>query len=110
MGSLYEGSFAGASEAGGQVWRGESVARQTQRNQRDESAKRVRPVTRINGRRIRFRELAQLVFPHKTDVHLAFHARVDARTARRWLADGSEPPAEVLAILLAEIMRCYGRR
>jgi hypothetical protein len=76
----------------------------------EQHAKPVRPVTRINGHRIHFRELACMAFPQKTDANLAFHARVDVRTARRWLADDTEPPADVLGLVLAEIMKRFHQR
>jgi len=73
-------------------------------------AKPVRPVTRINGQRVYFHDLARMAWPDKTESHLAFVARVDARTARRWLAEDSEPPAAVLGVILAEIMRRFHQR
>lgn len=73
------------------------------------AAKSVR-ITRINGHRIHFRELAIMAFPQKTEANLSFLAQVDARTARRWLADDTEPPAHILGIILAEIMRRFHQR
>ena len=110
MRAMYSGSSAGTTREGGQVLLGGDIASEAKQNQRDESAKRVRPVTRINGNRIYFRDLAAMAFPTKTDANLAFYAGVDARTARRWLSEGSDPPADVLGIILAEIMRRYGQR
>lgn len=81
-----------------------------QQIQRPRPDKNVRPVSRINGQRIRFAELARMAWPQKTESNLAFLARVDARTARRWLADDNEPPAEVLGIILAEIMKRFHQR
>lgn len=94
----------------GQVLRVPHSEPETQQNQRENADKSVRPVTRINGRRIRFAELARMAWPQKTESNLAFLARVDARTARRWLADDNEPPAEVLGIILAEIMKRFHQR
>jgi len=51
-----------------------------------------------------------MAFPIKTEANLAFLARVDARTARRWLGEHSEPPAEALGLILCEIMRRYHQR
>jgi hypothetical protein len=81
-----------------------------QQNQRDSADKSVRPVTRINGQRIRFADLARMAWPQKTEQNLAFIARVDPRTARRWLSDDNEPPADALGIILAEIMKRYHQR
>lgn len=83
---------------------------ETQQNQAQLKDRNVRPVTRINGSRIHFRDLARMAFPEKTESNLAFLARVEARTARRWLADDNEPPAEVLGIILAEIMKRFHQR
>ena len=83
--------------------------RERQRPAEKRAAKSVR-VTRINGQRIRFADLASMAFPVKTEANLAFIARVDPRTARRWLADNTEPPAEVLGIILCEIMRRFHQR
>lgn len=71
-----------------------------------------RNVRRINGQRIHFRDLAIMAFPNKTEANLAFFARVDARTARRWLTpdDKNTPPSDVLGLLLAEIMTRYHQR
>jgi len=76
----------------------------------EQHAKSVRPITRINGHRIHFRELAFMAFPQKTDANLAFIARVDVRTARRWLSDDTEPPAAILGVILAEIMKRFHQR
>ena len=74
----------------------------------DKSAQR--PVTHINGERIYFRDLARMVWPDKTDQHLSFITECDARTCRRWLSGENEPPADVLAVILSEIMRRYHQR
>lgn len=83
-----------------------------QQNQKQDTDRNVRPVTHINGSRIYFRDLARMAFPHKTESNLAFFARVDVRTARRWLSpdDKNEPPAEVLGLILAEIMKRFHQR
>lgn len=69
---------------------------------RSNSAKSVRAP---NSHRIYFRDLARLAWPEKTEANLAFITQHDPRTCRRWLADDTEPPAEALAAVLAEIMR-----
>ena len=66
-------------------------------------------VTHINGERIYFRDLARMAFPHKTEANIAFFARVDARTARRWLSDDNEPPADVLGLVLRSEERRVGK-
>jgi hypothetical protein len=66
------------------------------------SAKSVRP---NNQHRIYFRDLAQMAWPEKTEANLAYITQSDPRTCRRWLANDTEPPAEALAAVLAEIMR-----
>ena len=104
---VYGRSAKAATQAGGQllqsrVSQDEAIEKQ--------GAKSVRPVARINGQRIHFAELASMAFPQKTDANLAFLASVDMRTARRWLADDTEPPADVLGIILAEIMRRFHQR
>jgi hypothetical protein len=95
------GSVGGTREIDGQI-----------SQNTDAADKYVRPVTRINGQRIHFRDLAIMAFPNKTEANLAFFARVDARTARRWLTpdDKNTPPADVLGLLLAEIMTRYHQR
>ena len=69
-----------------------------------------RPVTRINGERIYFRDLARMAWPDKTEFWLAEASGVDPRTCRRWLAGDNEPPADILGAVLSEIMRRYGQR
>ena len=51
-----------------------------------------------------------MAWPDKTESHLAHLTRVDPRTCRRWLAGDNEPPAEVLGIILCEIMRRFSHR
>lgn len=70
----------------------------------------VRAVTRINGQRITFRDLAMFAWPRKTDVFLSDLTGYDARTCRRWLANATEPPAEALGVILGEIMRRFHQR
>ena len=102
---LYEDTVAGATRISGQVLR---VDRE--RQQQSQQQPPAKPVRRINGQRIRFADLAAMAFPVKTEANLAFVARVDPRTARRWLAGDTEPPAEALGSILCEIMRRYHQR
>jgi hypothetical protein len=97
----------GASTVDGQISQASAHDGEVVEEQR---AKSVRPVTRINGERIHFAQLACMAFPRKTDANLAFFAKVDVRTARRWLADDTEPPADVLGLVLMEIMRRFHQR
>src|SRR5258707_5471552 len=97
---VYGGSGAGTRKVGGQI------------SQNEDSADRIvqspagqRPITHINGERIRFRDLARFAWPTKTEFFLAELTRVDPRTARRWLADDNEPPADALGVILCAIMR-----
>jgi hypothetical protein len=90
--------------------RSANAAEQSQQKQSERPDKSVRSVTRINGNRIRFADLARFAWPTKTEFHLAHLVRVDPRTARRWLADDNEPPAEALGVVLAEIMKRYHQR
>ncbi len=69
-----------------------------------------RPVTRINGERIHFRDLARVAWPEKAEQHLSYITGADQRTCRRWLAGDNEPPAEALGVVLAEIMRRFHQR
>lgn len=71
--------------------------------------KSVRPVTRINGTRITFKDLALFAWPQKTEFFLSQITGCDPRTCRRWLADQNEPPADALGAILGEIMRRYHR-
>jgi hypothetical protein len=104
---VYGGSAAGSNRVEG---RNSREAIEPSQATEISDAKSVRAVTRINGQRIHFRDLACMAFPTKTDANLAFFARVDARTARRWLADDTEPPADVLGLVLAEIMKRFHQR
>ena len=110
MRTVYGNSLADTTRVDGQVSRREPQVPQTQQKQQARPDKSVRPITRINGERIRFRDLALLAWPKKTEANLAFISGYDPRTCRRWLADDSEPPAEALGIVLAEIMRRFHQR
>ena len=107
MRAVFGGSLAGARKIDGQSLQRVPKSEQGEQKQQERQDKNVRPA---NGQRIRFAELARMAWPQKTESNLAFVARVDARTARRWLADDNEPPAEVLGIILAEIMRRFHQR
>lgn len=72
--------------------------------------KNVRRVLQLNAARITFRDLAKLAWPKKTESALADVSGKDPRTCRRWLADGNEPPADVLGAVLCEIMKRYHQR
>src|SRR4051812_33856576 len=106
MRAVFGGSLAGARKIDGQELRDDQPAEVSQRKQSQRADKSVRP----SGPPIRFRDLAVMAFPNKTEANLAFVAGVDARTARRWLADDNEPPAEALGIILAHIMSRYSQR
>lgn len=106
----YGGSESGTSTVDGQALRPSPRSPEAESNQRERTDKTVRPVTRINGQRIHFRDLAFMAWPKKTEANLAFVTGYDPRTCRRWLADDTEPPAEALSAVLVEIMRRYSQR
>jgi hypothetical protein len=110
MRAVFGGSIAGARKIGGQDLRSVPATEQVQQDQPERLDKSVRPVTRINGQRISFGDLARFAWPNKTEANLAFHLKVDPRTARRWLADDNEPPADALGVILSEIMRRFHQR
>jgi hypothetical protein len=97
--------LAGATRTDGHEMREPRPAQQPQQNQIERPDRNVRPITKINGNRIHFAELARMAWPTKTEANLAFITGYEPRTCRRWLADDTEPPAEALAAVLAEIMR-----
>jgi hypothetical protein len=65
--------------------------------------KEIRPVER----RISFRDLARMAWPHKTEFYLSQCTGADPRTCKRWLADDSEPPADAAMHVINEITRLY---
>ena len=67
------------------------------------ATKQIAPVERG----ISFCALARMAWPHKTEHHLAALLGCDTRTAKRWLADDSEPPADAAMVVLNEITRLY---
>lgn len=110
MRNVYGGSVAGARKVSGQILHDVKPDSEFKQNQQVSSDRIVRPVTRINGHRISFRDLALMAFPKKTEANLAFATGYDPRTCRRWLADDTEPPAEALGAVLAEIMKRFHQR
>jgi len=77
-----------------------------------DSADRIvqRPVTHIESARISFGDLARFAWPAKAEANLSLITGYDARTCRRWLAGDTEPPAEALGVILAEIMKRFHQR
>lgn len=67
-------------------------------------------VTQLAAARITFGELARFAWPQKAEANLSFVTGYDARTCRRWLAGDTQPPAEALCVVLAEIMRRFHQR
>lgn len=55
--------------------------------------------------RSKFGAVCRVLWPNKTDMHLAAIAGKDERTARRWLADEYEPPASVALAVFQEIFK-----
>lgn len=110
MRAVFGGSVAGTTRNHGQDLRPDFQTEERKQIQSQESDRSVQPVRRINGQRISFSDLAHMAWPKKTEANLAHVAKVDPRTARRWLADDNEPPADVLGAILCEIMRRYHQR
>ncbi len=54
-----------------------------------------------------FRDLAKLAFPHKTIEALGHITGASRSTIKYWLNGKHGPDADVLAIVMAEIMRRY---
>lgn len=55
--------------------------------------------------RRKFGDVAKVLWPDKTDAHVAAIADADVRTARRWLAGEFEPPGVVIAAIIVEITK-----
>jgi len=70
----------------------------------------VRKVIPIDAGRISFGDLARFAWPRKAEASLSHLTGYDARTCRRWLAGDTEPPAEALGVILAEIMKRFHQR
>lgn len=102
MRAVFGGSLAGARKIDGRNLRAGVPAEVPERKQSGSTDRNVQPIS--------FRDLAVMAYPNKTEANLAYLGRVDARTARRWLADDNEPPAEILSIILCEIMRRFHQR
>lgn len=69
---------------------------------------RRRPTSRtenIQAQQIVFRTVATLAFPVKTVAALGHLTGASRSTIHTWLSGEHEPPAYVLAIVMAEIMR-----
>jgi hypothetical protein len=86
-----------------QISRTSQPAAQLVRNQTAKSVVR-------SQHRIPFSALAQMAFPEGTAINLAILTHIDLRTAQRWLANDTEPPAAALGIVLEEIMRRLHQR
>lgn len=88
------------------------AAAKKNRQERQQQTKTVSTarVTRINGERISFRDLARFAWPTKTEFILAELTGYDPRTCLRWLGEHTEPPADALGVVLGEIMRRFHQR
>lgn len=64
------------------------------------------PVDDPKCARTNFRAVAKVLWPFKTAAHLAAIARVDERTANRWLSGEHEPP---VCIVIAVVEKTFGR-
>lgn len=53
----------------------------------------------------RFSAVAKVLWPNKTAEHLAYIAKADKRTARRWLSGEYEPPLSVILAIMHEMLR-----
>ncbi len=53
----------------------------------------------------KFGSVCKLLWPVKTANELAFIAKTDERTAKRWIRGESEPPISVILAMLHEILR-----
>ena len=70
----------------------------------------VRKVIPISAGKISFGDLARFAWPSKAEANLSHITGYDGRTCRRWLAGETEPPAEALCVVLAEIMKRFHQR
>jgi hypothetical protein len=55
--------------------------------------------------RRKFGAVAKVLWPGSTDAHVAAIAKVDVRTARRWLSGEFEPPLAIALAVLDETFR-----
>lgn len=53
----------------------------------------------------KFSAVAKVLWPIKTANELAFIAKCDERTAKRWLRGESEPPISVILAMMHECLR-----
>lgn len=53
----------------------------------------------------KFGAVAKVIWPFKTAFHLADIAKVEERTAKRWLSGEFEPPGIVIAAVIVEITK-----
>lgn len=53
----------------------------------------------------KFSAVARVIWPTKTANELAFIAKTDERTAKRWLRGESEPPLSVVLAIIHEMLR-----
>lgn len=73
----------------------------------DRNVSRIVPLA---AARLTFGDLARFAWPQKPEANLSFHTGYDPRTCRRWLAGDTQPPAEALGVILAEIMKRFHQR
>jgi hypothetical protein len=83
---------------------------ETKQNQAERTDRIVRNVVSISAARISFGDLARFAWPQKAEANLSLLTGYDGRTCRRWLAGDTEPPAEALGVILAEIMKRFHQR
>ena len=53
----------------------------------------------------KFGAVCKIIWPNKTANELAYIAKADERTAKRWLRGESDPPLSVIMAIFAEMMR-----
>lgn len=53
----------------------------------------------------KFSAVARVLWPVKTAAELAFIAKTDERTAKRWLRGEHEPPLSVVLAIIHEMLR-----
>lgn len=53
----------------------------------------------------KFQAVAKVLWPQKTAAELAYIAKTDERTAKRWLRGESEPPLSVVLAVIHEMLR-----
>lgn len=55
--------------------------------------------------RRKFGAVAKVLWPDNTEAHVAAIAKVDVRTARRWIAGEFPPPGIIIAAIIVEITK-----